>query len=64
MMKVGDKVTFEGCDARQKFFGNHTGSTDKLVVGEQYEVSFVEVHSWHTKVLFKDSFNSVCFKEG
>lgn len=38
-----------------------------LKVGEQYTVSEVEVHSWHTVVYLKEfpgvEFNSVCFEE-
>jgi hypothetical protein len=60
------KVVFTGCDERQKRFGNYTGDTDKLEVGRVYEVTEIEVHSWHTKyylVGFEGSFNSVCFDE-
>ena len=62
-MKRGDKVKYNGCSEAQQKWGSYDDHS-KLVVGEVYTVSKVEVHSGHTNVHLKGidgRFNSVCF---
>lgn len=63
-MEIGDKVKFTGCSKEQQKWGNNTDPTDKLVVGSEYTISDIEIHSWHTKITLEGidgRFNSVCF---
>ncbi len=62
-MKVGDKVIFKGCTIEQERWAN-SSNTDLLLVGKEYAISDIEVHSWHTKIQLngiQGAFNSVCF---
>lgn len=63
-MKRGDKVKFLGCDKEQIRRGNNDDTREKLIIGNEYVVENVEVHSWLTKISLiniKGKFNSVCF---
>lgn len=63
-MRIGDKVVFTGCSEEQKKWGGNDDPKGKLVVGEEYIVSAVERHTWHTKISLEGVagwFNSVCF---
>ncbi|MBU1082748.1 MAG: hypothetical protein KKB59_19920 [Spirochaetes bacterium] len=64
-MKIGDKVRFIGASGEQTRWGTHTNPDGILVIGEEYTVSNIEEHSWHTKVFLvgiNGNFNSVCFE--
>jgi hypothetical protein len=59
------KVRFTGCSEEQKKWGDHSETDGVLDVGQEYEVEWVEEHSWHTKYFLKGikgHFNSVCFE--
>ena len=63
-MEIGDKVKFTGCSTAQQNWGRNDNTTDKLVFGNEYIISDIEVHSWHTKISLvgiEGKFNSVCF---
>lgn len=62
---IGKRYKFKGCSEIQKSWGNYTGDITELVVGREYKVINIEVHSWHTKIYLEGlegSFNSVCFE--
>ena len=63
----GDVVEYIGCEPEQiRWGGNDDPDQSFLIVGREYIVKDVEVHTWHTKltVLNKSGrFNSVCFRE-
>ena len=59
-------VVFLGCSKEQKELWNCTGDPKELVIGKEYIVKNVEVHSWHTAYFLSGlvgSFNSVCFED-
>jgi len=63
--KPGDKVIC--VEQMEDFWGADRGNTKEcLVVGEQYTVEKVEIHSWHTNVFLEGysgiPFNSVQFE--
>lgn len=63
--KSGQMVRFIGCDQTQIVFGGNDNPNPLLKIGEIYELSDVEVHSWNTKIQIKGikgKFNSVCFE--
>lgn len=65
---VGMLVRFIGATDEQVKWGNNDDPRGVLTIGSIYEVSEVEVHSWHTKIQLVSSvddelkFNSVCFE--
>lgn len=62
--KVGQKVLFLGSIPEQVRWGSNTDPTDIFVKGSEYEIEFIEPHTWHTKLKLKGiegKFNSVCF---
>jgi len=66
-MKIGDKVLYIGCSKEQINWGNND-TPYMLILGREYIISNVKVHSQHTKVQIQGVdenfwFNSVCFKE-
>jgi hypothetical protein len=60
-------VKYIGCSKEQQRWGGNDNPQEKgLVIGNIYEVSSEEQHSWHTKfylVGIEGKFNSVCFIE-
>ncbi len=63
-MNEGDTVKFVGCSEEQQRWGGNDDPTGKLVVGNKYIIKYLEVHTWHTKVILEGiegKFNSVCF---
>ena len=64
-MKEGDIVQYTGCTKEQIRWGNNDDPRSLLIVGKEYTIEKVEVHSQHTKVKLRHKmgmFNSVCFK--
>ena len=65
MFNIGDKVIFSGCSIEQQRWGGNS-KTDELLIGNEYTVSGIDVHTWHTKIQLKEvkgAFNSVCFSD-
>ena len=66
-IKIGDVVEYIGCSKEQvNWGGNDDPSQSFLIIGREYIVSDVEVHSQHTKVSVLNKsgrFNSVCFRK-
>jgi hypothetical protein len=65
-LKSGDSVKFLGCSKAQIQWGYNDDPNGILVVGDEYIVEKVEVHTWHTKLYLKGikgKFNSSCFEE-
>ena len=66
-MKIGDRVLYIGCTKEQINWGNND-TPYMLILGKEYIVSNVRVHSQHTKIQIKGVdesfwFNSVCFRQ-
>lgn len=64
MFKIGEKVKFISSSKDQINWGSNTNPQNLLSTETIYEVSNVEVHSWHTKIELvgiKGQFNSVSF---
>ena len=64
MFKIGEKVKFISSSKDQINWGSNTNPQNLLSTETIYEVSNVEVHSWHTKIELvgiKGQFNSVPF---
>jgi len=64
-MKEGDIVQYTGCTKEQIRWGNNDDPRSFLILGREYTIEKVEVHSQHTKVKLRHKmgmFNSVCFK--
>ena len=60
------RVRFLGCSDGQVSWAGHDDPKGILVIGNIYDVSKWEVHSWHTRVFLEGidgEFNSVCFEE-
>lgn len=66
-IKIGDVVEYIGCSKEQVKWGNNDDPAQSfLIIGREYIVSDVEVHSQHTKVSILNKsgrFNSVCFRK-
>lgn len=64
--QYGDKVRYTGCTDDQIKWGSHDDPREILVVGEEYTIEHLEVHSSFTRVFLQEiddlSFNSVCFE--
>ena len=64
MFKIGDNVKFIGSSQDQVNWGSNTDPDGILNNDTTYEISNVEVHSWHTKIELvgiKGEFNSASF---
>lgn len=64
-MKKNGIVEYIGCSKEQIRWGNNDDPTLSLVVGKDYTIEKVDVHSQHTKIKLYNKvgwFNSVCFK--
>jgi len=64
-MKENDIVEYVGCSIEQIRWGNNDDPRSILIVGKEYIVEQVDIHSQHTKVKLRHKsgwFNSVCFK--
>jgi hypothetical protein len=64
-MKTGDKVIFIGASLEQTRWGGNDDPYKVMKEGDSLEIQEVEVHSWHTKLIFvgiKGKYNTVCFK--
>ncbi len=64
-MEKGDAVEYIGCSTEQIRWGNNDDPRSLLVIGKEYTIEKVKVHSQHTKVKLLHKmgwFNSVCFK--
>jgi len=60
-----DVVVFKGQTEEQRKWGNNNNANEFLIVGRQYVVESVDVHSQHTKLKLQHKngrFNSVCFE--
>ena len=65
MMKKNDIVEYLGCSEEQIRWGNNDDPRSFLIVGKEYTIEKVDVHSQHTKVKLYNKmgwFNSVCFE--
>ena len=63
-MKKNDTVEYIGCSQEQIDWGNNDDPRSFLIVGKEYVVEQVDVHSQHTKIKLYNKvgwFNSVCF---
>jgi hypothetical protein len=64
MFEVGDWVKFIGCSTEQIQWGNNDDPKDKLIIGNNYKIVNVDIHSQHTKITLdgiSGRYNSVCF---
>ena len=64
-MKKNDIVEYLGCSEEQIRWGNNDDPRSFLIVGKEYIIEKVDVHSQHTKVKLYNKmgwFNSVCFE--
>lgn len=63
--KIGDKVIC--MDDGENNWGNCDQVKGNLIVGEIYTIEDIEIHSWHTKIRFKEVpgkvFNSIHFED-
>ena len=66
-IETGDVVEYIGCSKEQIRWGNNDDPERSfLIVGREYIVTDVEVHSQHTKITVANKsgrFNSVCFRK-
>ena len=64
-MEKNDIVEYIGCSQEQMRWGNNDDPTSYLIIGKNYTIEEVKVHSQHTKIKLYNKvgwFNSVCFK--
>ena len=64
-MKKNDIVEYIGFSPEQINWGNNDDPHSFLIVGKEYTIEKVDVHSQHTKIKLYNKmgwFNSVCFK--
>jgi hypothetical protein len=64
-MNIGDTVRYIGCTNEQINWGNNDDPRSFLIIGREYIIENVEVHSSHTKISLCNKwgkFNSVCFE--
>lgn len=65
MIQKNSTVEYIGCSQEQINWGNNDDPRSFLIVGKEYVVEKVDVHSQHTKIKLYDKngwFNSVCFR--
>ncbi len=63
-MEKNDIVEYIGCSQEQMRWGNNDDPTSYLIIGKNYTIEEVKVHSQHTKIKLYNKvgwFNSVCF---
>ena len=64
-MKKNDIVEYIGCSQEQINWGNNDDPRSFLIIGKEYTIEKVDVHSQHTKIKLYNKmgwFNSVCFE--
>ena len=64
-MKKNDTVEYIGCSDEQVKWGSNDDPRSYLIVGAEYQIELVDVHSQHTKIKLYNKmgwFNSVCFR--
>lgn len=65
--KAGDRAIYLGCIDEQVSWGASNDDPRKVMIeGNIYTIEKVEVHSYHTKLYFREvkgKFNSVAFKK-
>jgi len=64
-MNIGDTVRYIGCTNEQINWGNNDDPRSFLIIGREYIIENVEIHSSHTKISLCNKwgkFNSVCFE--
>jgi hypothetical protein len=64
-MVKNDTVEYIGCSIEQINWGNNDDPRSSLIIGKEYIIEKVDVHSQHTKIKLYNKmgwFNSVCFK--
>jgi hypothetical protein len=64
-MVKNDIVEYIGCSQEQINWGNNDDPRSSLIIGKEYIIEKVNVHSQHTKIKLYNKmgwFNSVCFK--
>jgi len=64
-MKRNDVVKYIGCSIEQIKWGNNDDPRSFLIIGREYVIEEVFVHSQHTKIKLYNKmgmFNSVCFE--
>jgi hypothetical protein len=64
MFKIGEKVKFKSSSPEQVNWGSNSDPYEILNTEDTYEILYVEVHSYHTKIELvgiKGRFNSVSF---
>ena len=64
-MKKNDVVEYIGCSKEQIKWGNSDDPRSFLIIGKEYVIEKVFVHSQHKKIKLYNKmglFNSVCFK--
>ena len=64
-MKKNDVVEYIGCSQEQINWGNNDDPRSFLIIGKEYTIEKVDVHSQHTKIKLYNKmgwFNSVCFE--
>ena len=63
-MKENDVVEYVGCSEEQINWGSNDDPRSILIIGREYVIEKVDVHSQHTKIKLYNKmgwFNSVCF---
>lgn len=63
--KIGDRIKFISSTKNQVNWGSNDDPTNLLDTHTIYEIEYVEVHSYHTKISIvgvKGRFNSVSFE--
>ena len=64
-MEKNDTVEYIGCSLEQINWGNNDDLRSSLIIGKEYIIEKVDVHSQHTKIKLYNKmgwFNSVCFE--
>lgn len=66
MKPTESKVVYTGCSSEQVKWGSNDNPNNILIIGKEYTVKSIDIHSWHTKIELKEFpgkfFNNVCFK--
>lgn len=63
-LQEGDIIKFTEATNDQIRWGNNDDPRKLLIMGDNYEIEKVEIHSWHAKIYLKGikgKFNSVHF---
>ena len=62
--EVGDIVVYRGATEEQVNWGSNDDPRNVLIEGQSYQITDVEIHSWHTKLTLLQitgKFNSAHF---